>query len=155
MRQRTKDNATSRTGTLSMRDTISIPRVMRPNTVCLLSNQDVGTVVMKNCEPFVPGLRQTVRKFVDLSATPKAAVCPKRNAVAYPEFAIETVKGRSCRRSRWNSSSKLPPVEVVSSTTVQSGACLQEGQKNKAHQYTHPRCFRRRCHLRVDHQFES
>lgn len=33
----------------------SMPFVTRPNTVCLLSSHGVGTVVMKNCDPLVPG----------------------------------------------------------------------------------------------------
>ena len=40
--------------TFSMRITTSIPLTTRPNTVCLLSSQGVGTVVMKNWDPFVP-----------------------------------------------------------------------------------------------------
>ena len=38
--------------TFSMLRTTSAPFDTRPNTVCLLSNHGVGTVVMKNCEPF-------------------------------------------------------------------------------------------------------
>ena len=46
-----------RTGVFSMMDTMSMPRFTRPNTVCLPSSQGVSTVVMKNCEPLVPGLK--------------------------------------------------------------------------------------------------
>ena len=35
--------------------TNSIPLSILPNTTCLPSRCGVGTVVMKNCEPFVPG----------------------------------------------------------------------------------------------------
>ena len=49
----------------------SNPLVTLPKTVCLLSSQGVGTVVMKNCEPLVPA----------------------------PQFAIDTVNGRSCLHS--------------------------------------------------------
>ena len=35
--------------TFSMLRTTSAPFDTRPNTVCLLSNHGVGTVVMKNC----------------------------------------------------------------------------------------------------------
>mmetsp|Transcript_11858 Transcript_11858/g.37837 ORF Transcript_11858/g.37837 Transcript_11858/m.37837 type:complete len:617 (+) Transcript_11858:92-1942(+) len=55
--------------TFSMPCTTSAPTTTRPKTVCLLSSHVVGAVVMKNWEPFVFG----------------------------PAFAIETVKGRSCR----------------------------------------------------------
>lgn len=48
--------------------TTSIPFATLPNTVCLLSNHGVATVVIKNWEPFVLG----------------------------PAFAIETVNGLSC-----------------------------------------------------------
>ena len=41
--------------TPSIDEQISIPLVTLPNTVCLLSSQGVGTVVIKNCEPFVFG----------------------------------------------------------------------------------------------------
>lgn len=50
--------------------TTSIPFTTLPKTVCLLSSQGVATVVIKNCEPLVFG----------------------------PAFAIETVKGLSCRK---------------------------------------------------------
>ena len=53
----------------------------RPKTVCLLSSQGVGTVVMKNWDPLVPG----------------------------PELAMESVKGRSCRRLRLSSSANGSP----------------------------------------------
>lgn len=48
--------------------TTSIPLATLPNTVCLLSNHGVATVVIKNWEPFV----------------------------FWPAFAIDTVKGLSC-----------------------------------------------------------
>ena len=35
------------------------------------------------------------------------------SAETHPAFAIETVNGRSWRRSRWNSSSKLPPAQRI------------------------------------------
>ncbi len=60
----------SSTLTFSIAAHTSMPLVTLPKTVCLLSNQGVGTVVMKNCEPFVPG----------------------------PAFAMETVNGLSCRK---------------------------------------------------------
>jgi hypothetical protein len=50
--------------------TTSIPFATLPNTVCLLSSHGVATVVIKNWEPFVFG----------------------------PAFAIDTVKGLSCRK---------------------------------------------------------
>ena len=53
----------------------------RPNTVCLLSSQGVGTVVIKNWLPLVLG----------------------------PAWAILRVKGRSCRKLRSNSSWKCCP----------------------------------------------
>jgi len=56
-----------------------------PKTVCLLSNQGVGTVVMKNWLPLVLG----------------------------PALAILRVKGRSCRKLRSNSSwNSVPQMEV-------------------------------------------
>ncbi|KAI9908743.1 hypothetical protein PsorP6_003607 [Peronosclerospora sorghi] len=39
----------------STRFTISKPSTTLPNTTCLPSRCGVGTVVMKNCDPFVPG----------------------------------------------------------------------------------------------------
>lgn len=50
--------------------TTSIPLTTLPKTVCLLSSHGVATVVIKNCEPFVLG----------------------------PAFAIDNVKGLSCRK---------------------------------------------------------
>lgn len=50
--------------------TTSMPFITLPKTVCLLSSQGVASVVMKNWEPFVFG----------------------------PAFAIETMKGLSCRK---------------------------------------------------------
>lgn len=41
--------------TLSISDTTSYPLETLPNTVCLLFNHGAGTVVIKNCEAFVPG----------------------------------------------------------------------------------------------------
>lgn len=56
-----------------------------PKTVCLLSSQGVGTVVMKNWLPLVLG----------------------------PALAILRVKGRSCRKLRSNSSwNSVPQMEV-------------------------------------------
>ena len=56
--------ATSRFGTsrprlpvlvFSILVTTSMPSTTLPNTTCLPSRKGVGTVVMKNCEPFVFG----------------------------------------------------------------------------------------------------
>merc|ERR1719152_9148 len=68
-------------GVFSMFCTTSMPCNTRPKTVCLLSSHGHGTVVMKNCEPLVLG----------------------------PAFAIERVKGLSCFKDLWNSSSNSPP----------------------------------------------
>ena len=40
----------------------SIPFTTRPKTVCLLSNHGVGTVVMKNCDPFVSWVAGVTKK---------------------------------------------------------------------------------------------
>ena len=41
--------------TFSMACTTSSPDNTRPKIVCFLSSHGVAFVVMKNCEPFVPG----------------------------------------------------------------------------------------------------
>ena len=56
---------------------VSVPLKTLPKTVCLLSSQGQGIVVMKNCDPFVFG----------------------------PQFAILSVKGISCFKCSLNSSS--------------------------------------------------
>jgi len=71
--------SSSSTFILSIAEHTSIPLVTLPKTVCLLSSHGVGTVVMKNWEPFVPG----------------------------PALAIETVNGRSCRKLREKGRTKL------------------------------------------------
>lgn len=82
--------------TFSMACTTSYPLLTRPKTVCLLSSQGHGTVVMKNCEPLVLG----------------------------PLFAMETVKGRSCLRVLTNSSSNSPPQIDSPPFHLQGIACL-------------------------------
>ena len=74
--------------------TTSAPFTTRPNTVCFPSSQGVATVVMKNCEPFVFG----------------------------PAFAMETVYGRSCRKSREISSANSPPQIDVPPVPSPSGS---------------------------------
>mmetsp|Transcript_9058 Transcript_9058/g.29940 ORF Transcript_9058/g.29940 Transcript_9058/m.29940 type:complete len:377 (-) Transcript_9058:1508-2638(-) len=82
--------------TASIRVSASKPPTTRPKTVCLPSRCAADLKVMKNWEPFVFG----------------------------PAFAIETVKGRSCRSERWNSSSnscpqiEVPPVPSPSGSPV-------------------------------------
>lgn len=76
-------------------------RLTLPNTVCLPSSQGVGTVEMKNWEPFVLG----------------------------PELAIDSVKGLSWRREGLNSSSNsrphilLPPVPSPASIECAVSPC--------------------------------
>merc|ERR1719440_68474 len=68
-------------GVFSIFCTTSIPWRTRPKTVCLLSSHGQGTVVTKNCDPLVLG----------------------------PALAIDNVKGLSCFKDLWNSSSNSPP----------------------------------------------
>ena len=68
--------------------------VIRPNTVCLPSSHGVTTVVMKNCEPLVPG----------------------------PELAMDTVPALSCRSVLTISSSNSPPQMDVPPVPSPSGS---------------------------------
>jgi hypothetical protein len=59
--------------TFSIKLTTSMPLTTRPNTVCLLSSQGVGTVVMKNWLPLVLG--PAARHEEWHSATEQMLVC--------------------------------------------------------------------------------
>lgn len=64
--------------------TMSMPLLTRPKMVCFLSSHGDGTTVTKNCDPFVFG----------------------------PALAMDSVYGRSCFNSGWNSSWKsLPQID--------------------------------------------
>ena len=98
------------------RTTTSAPFTTRPNTVCLLSSQGAATVVIKNWEP-----EGTARLDEDGTTggcaasgwrdreTTQAARGPAP-LVFGPALAMDTVKGRSCRKSRRNSSSNSRPL---------------------------------------------
>ena len=88
----------------SMVDTTSMPATTRPNTVCLLSNQGHGTVVMKNCDPATTKGTRIVNLGMACQTLPRCIPF-----VFGPPFAILTVKGRSWRKLWWNSSSNSPP----------------------------------------------
>src|SRR5206468_12434238 len=66
-------------GTLEIFSTTSYPSTTSPNTVCLLSSQDVSATVMKNWLPLVFG----------------------------PELAMERIPFLECRSEGWNSSANL------------------------------------------------
>lgn len=73
----------------SIRVQISIPFMTRPKTVCLLSSQGVGTVVIKTTDD----VSNSHDQFPDMDHLKYLHWDP---FVFGPAFAIETVKGRSC-----------------------------------------------------------
>ena len=82
----------------------SIPFTTRPKTVCLLSNHGVGTVVMKNCDPFVSWVAGVTKKSKGVERGLRAQKKThyreqnvKINSLG-PAFAMETVNGLSCFR---------------------------------------------------------
>src|SRR5215813_12242194 len=66
-------------GTLDIFSTTSYPSTTSPNTVCLLSSQDVSATVIKNWLPLVFG----------------------------PELAMDSIPFFECRSEGWNSSANL------------------------------------------------
>lgn len=95
--------------------------ITRPNTVCLLSSHGVGTVVMKNCEPFVFG----------------------------PALAIESVNGRSCLKFRLNSSGNSEPQMLCPPVPSPSPppSHFRTADRSQAAIPTHPHHFLQRLTL--------
>jgi hypothetical protein len=75
------------TSVCSMRRTQLMPFMTLPNTTCLPSRWGVSVVVMKNCEPFVPGPAVAARPSASWACTRDARGADRITRVGHGEEA--------------------------------------------------------------------